>query len=72
MTTITLLASETLSREFSARGMFADAAFERIMQARREIAVLDDSDILNVFLNGCIDRLGREWAYHTLYAAAGE
>ena len=46
-----------------------NAAFTRIAEIKSDLAKLDACDLLNVFLEGCLERERATLVYHAVYNA---
>ena len=44
-----------------------DASFSRIAEIKSDLAQLDACDLLNVFLEGCLERERGTLVYHAVY-----
>jgi hypothetical protein len=44
-----------------------DAALEEILEIKRELRQLDECDLMNVFLEGCLSRARGAYVYHAVY-----
>jgi hypothetical protein len=47
-----------------------DAALTRILEIKADLRKLDPCDLLNVFLEGCLERERAAYVYHAVYNAA--
>ena len=46
---------------------FEDNSFTRIVEIKSDLSKLDPCDLLNVFLEGCLERERGRLVYHTVY-----